>query len=260
MRRQGRGGRSAPVSPRERCSTRICRPRVGRRRGVPLGDAGRQRAVPQEGDDLSQHGLEEEPVRTIRVSRNAVKAHLSTATPVGPCSTATFTVCHKAKGKDKAKRRIKAKGAKAAAGTFVTATSSASARSRRSPQAEGEPARKGFREEGEGQARRQARQGRREGQEAEEAIAPAWRGTASGEQPSRARSSRCVERAARARARGRRASSSWSSSRRSCRGRALRRRRRRPCRYRRRGGPVHHGRRGGRSPCRPRVRWTQRCQ
>jgi hypothetical protein len=51
------------------------------------------------------------PYVTIRVSRNAVPAHLRHGDGVGPCPTATFTVCHKAKnGKQKT---VKVRGAKA---------------------------------------------------------------------------------------------------------------------------------------------------
>ena len=57
-------------------------------------------------------GSKKNPFRTIRVSRNAVKAHLRHGDTVGPCSTAPFTLCHKAKGKGKA--TIKVKGGKAA--------------------------------------------------------------------------------------------------------------------------------------------------
>jgi hypothetical protein len=60
-------------------------------------------------------GSKKNPFRTIRVSRNAVKAHLRHGDRLGPCSAATFTVCHEAKGKGKAKQTIKVKGAKAAA-------------------------------------------------------------------------------------------------------------------------------------------------
>ena len=42
---------------------------------------------------------------TIRVSRNAIKAHMRHGDSMGPCSTATFAVCHKAHTK-------KVKGAK----------------------------------------------------------------------------------------------------------------------------------------------------
>jgi hypothetical protein len=51
-------------------------------------------------------GSKKNPFRTIRVSRNAVKAHLRHGDRLGPCSTATFVVCHKGKTK-------KVKGAKA---------------------------------------------------------------------------------------------------------------------------------------------------
>jgi hypothetical protein len=60
-------------------------------------------------------GSKKNPFRTIRVSRNAAKAHLRHGDSVGPCSTAAFTVCHKAKGKSKASHTAKVKGAKAAA-------------------------------------------------------------------------------------------------------------------------------------------------
>lgn len=51
------------------------------------------------------------PYVTIRVSRNAVPAHLRHGDGIGPCPRAVFTVCHKAKnGKHKT---MKVKGAKA---------------------------------------------------------------------------------------------------------------------------------------------------
>lgn len=52
-------------------------------------------------------GSKKNPFRTIRVSKNALKAHLRHGDVEGRCSTATFTLC--AKGKTK-----KVKGAKAA--------------------------------------------------------------------------------------------------------------------------------------------------
>ena len=56
-------------------------------------------------------GSKKNPYRTIRVSRNAVPAHLRHGDGVGPCPTSAFTVCHKAKnGKTKTQ---KVKGAKA---------------------------------------------------------------------------------------------------------------------------------------------------
>ena len=55
-------------------------------------------------------GSKKNPFRTIRVSRNAVKAHLRHGDALGPCSTAVFTVCHKTKnGK---KHTVRVKGAK----------------------------------------------------------------------------------------------------------------------------------------------------
>jgi hypothetical protein len=51
------------------------------------------------------------PYVTIRVSRNAVPAHLRHGDGIGPCPRAIFTVCHKAKN---AKHKtMKVRGAKA---------------------------------------------------------------------------------------------------------------------------------------------------
>jgi hypothetical protein len=60
-------------------------------------------------------GSKKNPFRTIRVSRNAVKAHLRHGDALGPCSTARFTVCHQAKtkkAKKGKKQTIKVKGAR----------------------------------------------------------------------------------------------------------------------------------------------------
>jgi hypothetical protein len=55
-------------------------------------------------------GSKKNPFRTIRVSRNAVPAHLRHGDAVGPCGSATFTMCHKANnGK---KKTVKVKGAR----------------------------------------------------------------------------------------------------------------------------------------------------
>jgi hypothetical protein len=55
-------------------------------------------------------GSKKNPFRTIRVSRNAVPAHLRHGDALGPCGTAVFTMCHKAKnGK---KKTVKVKGAR----------------------------------------------------------------------------------------------------------------------------------------------------
>lgn len=55
-------------------------------------------------------GSKKNPFRTIRVSRNAVKAHLRHGDALGPCSSAVFAMCHKTKnGK---KHTVKVKGAR----------------------------------------------------------------------------------------------------------------------------------------------------
>jgi hypothetical protein len=51
------------------------------------------------------------PYVTIRVSRNAVPAHLRHGDGIGPCPRAIFTVCHKAKNGEQ--KTLKVKGAKA---------------------------------------------------------------------------------------------------------------------------------------------------
>ena len=57
-------------------------------------------------------GSKKNPFRTIRVSRNAVKAHLRHGDALGPCGSAVFTMCHKTKnGK---KQTVKVKGARKA--------------------------------------------------------------------------------------------------------------------------------------------------
>jgi hypothetical protein len=53
------------------------------------------------------------PFHTIRVSPNAVPAHLRHGDARGPCGTAVFTMCHKAKG-GKHQKTFKVKGARKA--------------------------------------------------------------------------------------------------------------------------------------------------
>jgi hypothetical protein len=57
-------------------------------------------------------GSKKNPFRTIVVSKNAVPAHLRHGDKIGPCSTATFTLCLKAN--TKAQKTVKVKGAKKA--------------------------------------------------------------------------------------------------------------------------------------------------
>jgi hypothetical protein len=57
-------------------------------------------------------GSKKNPFRTIRVAEPAVKAHLRHGDARGPCSSAVFTMCHKAKnGKQKT---VKVKGSRKA--------------------------------------------------------------------------------------------------------------------------------------------------
>ena len=53
-------------------------------------------------------GSKKNPFVTIRVSRNAVPAHLRHGDTIGPCNTQRFTICHKNQ-KPKAQRTKKAK-------------------------------------------------------------------------------------------------------------------------------------------------------
>lgn len=55
-------------------------------------------------------GSARNPFRTIRVSRNAVPAHLRHGDALGPCSTATFTMCHTTRHGGKA--TVKVRGAR----------------------------------------------------------------------------------------------------------------------------------------------------
>jgi hypothetical protein len=55
-------------------------------------------------------GSKKNPFRTIRVSRNAVPAHLRHGDALGPCGSAVFTMCHKTKNGNK--KTVKVKGAR----------------------------------------------------------------------------------------------------------------------------------------------------
>jgi len=52
-------------------------------------------------------GSKKNPFRTIRVSRNAVKAHLRHGDALGPCSAAVFTMCHKTKSGKHATTKVR---------------------------------------------------------------------------------------------------------------------------------------------------------
>ena len=74
----------------------------------PSGTPAASEQYPEKVTLCHKTGSKKNPFVTIRVSRNAVKAHLRHGDSLGPCSTARFTVCDKGKTK-------KVKGAKAAA-------------------------------------------------------------------------------------------------------------------------------------------------
>jgi hypothetical protein len=74
----------------------------------PSGTPGATEQYPKKVTICHKTGSKKNPFVTIRVSRNALKAHMRHGDAMGPCSTATFTVCHKGKTK-------KVKGAKATA-------------------------------------------------------------------------------------------------------------------------------------------------
>lgn len=60
-------------------------------------------------------GSKKNPFRTIRVSKSAVAAHLRHGDKPGTCAAATFTLCHKAKGKESGSHSLRVKGARQAA-------------------------------------------------------------------------------------------------------------------------------------------------
>jgi hypothetical protein len=83
--------------------------------GAAVSPAGSSASAKQYDEKVTichRTGSKKNPFRTIRVSKNALKAHLRHGDAVGPCSNAVFTMCHKAKnGKQKT---LKVKGARKA--------------------------------------------------------------------------------------------------------------------------------------------------
>src|ERR687898_156304 len=83
--------------------------------GAAVSPAGQAAAAKQYADKVTichRTGSKKNPFRTIRVSRNALKAHLRHGDALGPCGSAVFTMCHKTKnGK---KQTVKVKGARKA--------------------------------------------------------------------------------------------------------------------------------------------------
>jgi hypothetical protein len=81
---------------------------------VPTGDAASAKQYePKKITICHRTGSKKNPFRTIRVSQNALKAHLKHGDAIGACPTAVFTMCHATKN-SKAKT-VKVKGSKKAA-------------------------------------------------------------------------------------------------------------------------------------------------
>jgi hypothetical protein len=88
---------------------------------VPTGDSTSAKQYEEKVTICHRTGSKKKPFHTIRVSQNALKAHLKHGDARGPCPTAVFTMCHKTKsgkqqsfkvkGARKAERQLK-KGAK----------------------------------------------------------------------------------------------------------------------------------------------------
>jgi hypothetical protein len=74
----------------------------------PLGSPAASDQYPKKVTICHRTHSKKHPFVTIRVSRNALKAHLRHGDTIGPCSTAPITVCHKGK------HAAKVKGAKQA--------------------------------------------------------------------------------------------------------------------------------------------------
>lgn len=82
-----------------------------------VSPSGESAAAKQYADKVTichRTGSKKKPFHTIRVSRNALKAHLKHGDSVGPCGpNSVFTMC--AKTKNGAKKTLKVKGTKKAA-------------------------------------------------------------------------------------------------------------------------------------------------
>lgn len=82
--------------------------------GVPTGGSAVTKPYPEKVTICHRTGSKKHPFVTIRVSQNALKAHLKHGDSVGACgANSVFTVCHKTKGGQA--KTMKVKGAKKAA-------------------------------------------------------------------------------------------------------------------------------------------------
>jgi hypothetical protein len=84
--------------------------------GAAVSPAGQAAAAKQYADKVTichRTGSKKNPLRTIRVSRNALKAHLKHGDAVGACGpNSVFTMCHKTKNAKS--KTVKVKGARKA--------------------------------------------------------------------------------------------------------------------------------------------------
>ena len=82
--------------------------------GLPTGGSAVTKPYPEKVTICHRTGSKKNPFVTIRVSQNALKAHLKHGDSVGACGpNSVFTVCHKTKGGQA--KTTKVKGAKKAA-------------------------------------------------------------------------------------------------------------------------------------------------
>lgn len=79
---------------------------------LPTGDTASAKQYEKKVTICHRTGSKKKPFHTIRVSRNAVKAHLRHGDALGPCPTAVFTMCSKAK--NGGQKTFKVKGARKA--------------------------------------------------------------------------------------------------------------------------------------------------